>query len=191
MGWAWSGLPSPPSLHCHFCALPTPRSLCGRPLTTLYARCSIAFRRCSRAPGPSRCVLLLPSPSWLPRRGPALSLSPSLQHWLAESARLIAHTGLAVEWVTPLGIPIIQPYHQDSKVLVCAASMPTPTPVSGQASRPITLLPQPHRSMEGSRASPSAALETPASECGGGGQAAGLRGCWERTEGSAGPGDAT
>ena len=71
----------------------------------------------------------------------SLSLSLSLQHWLAESARLSAHTGLAVEWVTPLGIPIIQPYHHDSKVLVCAASMPTPTPVPGQASRPITLPP--------------------------------------------------
>ncbi|XP_045686780.1 DNA-directed RNA polymerase, mitochondrial [Phyllostomus hastatus] len=42
----------------------------------------------------------------------------AIQHWLAESARLIAHTGLAVEWVTPLGIPIIQPYHRDSKVLI-------------------------------------------------------------------------
>ncbi|KAM8765496.1 DNA-directed RNA polymerase, mitochondrial [Rhynchonycteris naso] len=42
----------------------------------------------------------------------------AIQHWLAESARLIAHTGFAVEWVTPLGIPVIQPYHQDSKVLI-------------------------------------------------------------------------
>lgn len=34
-----------------------------------------------------------------------------------------------MEWVTPLGIPIIQPYHHDSKVSVCTAltSVPTPT----------------------------------------------------------------
>ncbi|XP_029772334.1 DNA-directed RNA polymerase, mitochondrial isoform X2 [Suricata suricatta] len=42
----------------------------------------------------------------------------AIQHWLTESARLIAHSGSAVEWVTPLGIPIIQPYHRDSKVLI-------------------------------------------------------------------------
>nr|XP_044607567.1 DNA-directed RNA polymerase, mitochondrial isoform X1 [Equus asinus] len=42
----------------------------------------------------------------------------AIQRWLTESARLIAHTGSAVEWVTPLGIPIIQPYHHDSKILI-------------------------------------------------------------------------
>ncbi|XP_059950787.1 DNA-directed RNA polymerase, mitochondrial isoform X2 [Mesoplodon densirostris] len=42
----------------------------------------------------------------------------SIQRWLTESARLISHTGSAVEWVTPLGIPIIQPYHRDSKVMI-------------------------------------------------------------------------
>ncbi|XP_047633783.1 DNA-directed RNA polymerase, mitochondrial isoform X2 [Phacochoerus africanus] len=40
------------------------------------------------------------------------------QRWLTDSARLIAHMGSAVEWVTPLGIPIIQPYHRDSKVTI-------------------------------------------------------------------------
>nr|XP_055200034.1 DNA-directed RNA polymerase, mitochondrial isoform X2 [Nyctereutes procyonoides] len=42
----------------------------------------------------------------------------AIQHWLTESARLIAQTGSAVEWVTPLGVPIIQPYHRDSKVMI-------------------------------------------------------------------------
>lgn len=42
----------------------------------------------------------------------------SIQRWLTDSARLIAHMGSAVEWVTPLGIPIIQPYHRDSKVTI-------------------------------------------------------------------------
>nr|KAF6349773.1 RNA polymerase mitochondrial [Myotis myotis] len=46
------------------------------------------------------------------------SSTRAIQRWLTESARLIARSGLAVEWVTPLGIPIIQPYHHDSKVSI-------------------------------------------------------------------------
>ncbi|XP_021060015.1 DNA-directed RNA polymerase, mitochondrial [Mus pahari] len=42
----------------------------------------------------------------------------AIQHWLTESANLISHAGWPVEWVTPLGIPIIQPYHRESKVQV-------------------------------------------------------------------------
>ncbi|KPP62268.1 hypothetical protein Z043_119557, partial [Scleropages formosus] len=41
-----------------------------------------------------------------------------LQDWLTESARLIAKSGNTVEWVTPLGLPVIQPYHRGKKVLV-------------------------------------------------------------------------
>ncbi|XP_054329543.2 DNA-directed RNA polymerase, mitochondrial [Pongo pygmaeus] len=40
----------------------------------------------------------------------------AIQHWLTESARLISHTGFVVEWVTPLGVPVIQPYRLESKV---------------------------------------------------------------------------
>ncbi|XP_056614304.1 DNA-directed RNA polymerase, mitochondrial [Triplophysa dalaica] len=35
-----------------------------------------------------------------------------IQDWLTESARLIAKSGRTVEWVTPLGLPIVQPYHR-------------------------------------------------------------------------------
>uniref|UniRef100_A0A1A8KXL0 DNA-directed RNA polymerase n=1 Tax=Nothobranchius kuhntae TaxID=321403 RepID=A0A1A8KXL0_NOTKU len=35
-----------------------------------------------------------------------------IQDWLTESARLISKFGHTVEWVTPLGLPIIQPYHR-------------------------------------------------------------------------------
>ncbi|XP_004378589.1 DNA-directed RNA polymerase, mitochondrial [Trichechus manatus latirostris] len=44
------------------------------------------------------------------------SATRAIQHWLTESARLISHMGSAVEWVTPLGIPVIQPYHRTAKV---------------------------------------------------------------------------
>ncbi|XP_068175572.1 DNA-directed RNA polymerase, mitochondrial isoform X2 [Antennarius striatus] len=35
-----------------------------------------------------------------------------IQDWLTDSARLISKCGHPVEWVTPLGLPIIQPYHR-------------------------------------------------------------------------------
>ncbi|XP_052021283.1 DNA-directed RNA polymerase, mitochondrial isoform X2 [Apodemus sylvaticus] len=46
------------------------------------------------------------------------SSTRAIQHWLTESAHLIAHAGWPVEWVTPLGIPVIQPYHRESKVQI-------------------------------------------------------------------------
>ncbi|KAK2507039.1 hypothetical protein MC885_017042 [Smutsia gigantea] len=47
----------------------------------------------------------------------------AIQRWLTESARLIARSGSAVEWITPLGIPIIQPYHRDCRYKVVGGSM--------------------------------------------------------------------
>ncbi|XP_063003167.1 DNA-directed RNA polymerase, mitochondrial [Elgaria multicarinata webbii] len=47
-----------------------------------------------------------------------------IQDWLTQSARLIAQSGRTVEWVTPLGLPIIQPYHR-SKSTVVNSSMQT------------------------------------------------------------------
>ncbi|KAG8594623.1 hypothetical protein GDO81_001272 [Engystomops pustulosus] len=41
----------------------------------------------------------------------------SIQHWLTESARMISKSGNTVEWVTPLGLPIIQPYHRSKSVM--------------------------------------------------------------------------
>ncbi|XP_051928758.1 DNA-directed RNA polymerase, mitochondrial isoform X1 [Hippocampus zosterae] len=41
-----------------------------------------------------------------------------IQDWLTDSARLISKAGHTVQWVTPLGLPIIQPYHRTrSKML--------------------------------------------------------------------------
>ncbi|KAI3368300.1 hypothetical protein L3Q82_008012 [Scortum barcoo] len=41
-----------------------------------------------------------------------------IQDWLTESARLISKSGHTVEWVTPLGLPIIQPYHRTRSKVV-------------------------------------------------------------------------
>lgn len=71
--------------------------------------------------------MLSPCPAQpCPQEG-GLSLCLCPQHWLTQSARLISQAGSAVEWVTPLGIPIIQPYHRESKLVV---SEPLCTPLS-------------------------------------------------------------
>ena len=38
--------------------------------------------------------------------------------WLAECARLVAKEGQPVSWVTPLGLPVIQPYRAMHKATV-------------------------------------------------------------------------
>jgi len=42
----------------------------------------------------------------------------SIQDWLTECARIVSKTyGKPVEWVTPLGFPVVQPYHKAVKKL--------------------------------------------------------------------------
>ncbi|XP_039622586.1 DNA-directed RNA polymerase, mitochondrial [Polypterus senegalus] len=41
-----------------------------------------------------------------------------IQDWLTENARLIAKLGSTVQWVTPLGLPIVQPYHRTKSLVV-------------------------------------------------------------------------
>ncbi|KAM9618918.1 DNA-directed RNA polymerase, mitochondrial [Morphnus guianensis] len=49
------------------------------------------------------------------------SATRDIQNWLTESAKLIAQSGQTVEWVTPLGLPIVQPYYRSkSTVLNCS-----------------------------------------------------------------------
>ncbi|XP_053558818.1 DNA-directed RNA polymerase, mitochondrial [Bombina bombina] len=40
-----------------------------------------------------------------------------IQLWLTESARMISKSGSTVEWLTPLGLPIIQPYHRNKQMM--------------------------------------------------------------------------
>uniref|UniRef100_A0A8C9FCU2 DNA-directed RNA polymerase n=1 Tax=Pavo cristatus TaxID=9049 RepID=A0A8C9FCU2_PAVCR len=49
------------------------------------------------------------------------SATRDIQNWLTESAKLIAQSGRTVEWVTPLGLPIVQPYYRiRPTVLTCS-----------------------------------------------------------------------
>lgn len=45
---------------------------------------------------------------------------PLPKNWLTESAKLIAQSGRTVEWVTPLGLPIVQPYYRIKPTVVSA-----------------------------------------------------------------------
>nr|XP_033811524.1 DNA-directed RNA polymerase, mitochondrial [Geotrypetes seraphini] len=45
-----------------------------------------------------------------------------IQSWLTECAKMIAKSGSFVEWISPLGLPIIQPYHH-TKNLVCRSAL--------------------------------------------------------------------
>ncbi|NXM23899.1 RPOM protein, partial [Oxyruncus cristatus] len=62
------------------------------------------------------------------------SATRDIQNWLTESAKLISQSGRTVEWVTPLGLPIVQPYYRlKSTVLSCGMqNLSVRTPNSSQ-----------------------------------------------------------
>lgn len=83
---------------------------------------------------------------WEGMASPSSTLTPSassplLKNWLTESAKLIAQSGRTVEWVTPLGLPIIQPYYRSRVTVVsvqCEISwltLPVPWWEQGKHSR--------------------------------------------------------
>ena len=43
---------------------------------------------------------------------------PHTQDWLASSARKVGLAGRPMEWLTPLGLPVVQPYHKPSSKVV-------------------------------------------------------------------------
>lgn len=50
--------------------------------------------------------------------GKMFAKTREIQDWLTESALMIAKGGSSVEWVTPLGLPIVQPYHKKSQIWI-------------------------------------------------------------------------
>ena len=46
---------------------------------------------------------------------PPLILRYPTQDWLSISARKVALAKRPMEWVTPLGLPVVQPYHKPQK----------------------------------------------------------------------------
>ncbi|KFO89945.1 hypothetical protein N320_06339, partial [Buceros rhinoceros silvestris] len=51
------------------------------------------------------------------------SATRDIQNWLTESAKLIAQSGRTVEWVTPLGLPIVQPYYRSKATVVSSCAL--------------------------------------------------------------------
>lgn len=66
----------------------------------------------------SQQLISVCSPLTDKRVGIFVHWTTALQDWLTESARLISKSGHTVEWVTPLGLPIIQPYHRTRNKVV-------------------------------------------------------------------------
>ncbi|NWS18910.1 RPOM protein, partial [Pachyramphus minor] len=58
------------------------------------------------------------------------SATRDIQNWLTESAKLISQSGRTVEWVTPLGLPIVQPYYRFKSTVVseCLVAPAPPCP---------------------------------------------------------------
>ncbi|KFP71865.1 hypothetical protein N310_12262, partial [Acanthisitta chloris] len=52
------------------------------------------------------------------------SATRDIQNWLTESAKLISRSGQTVEWVTPLGLPIVQPYFRSRSTVVSVHTFP-------------------------------------------------------------------
>ncbi|XP_065601949.1 DNA-directed RNA polymerase, mitochondrial isoform X1 [Cyrtonyx montezumae] len=68
------------------------------------------------------------------------SATRDIQNWLTESAKLIAQSGRTVEWVTPLGLPIVQPYYRiRSTVLTCGLQSLSVKSSSNSNQRPDTV----------------------------------------------------
>ena len=47
----------------------------------------------------------------------------TMQDWLASSARKVSLAGRPMEWLTPLGLPVVQPYHKASSKIVSKNTM--------------------------------------------------------------------
>ncbi|KAK1896660.1 DNA-directed RNA polymerase mitochondrial [Dissostichus eleginoides] len=57
-----------------------------------------------------------------------------IQEWLTESAKLISKAGHSVQWVTPLGLPVIQPYHCTRRIVRSVLLCGSPEDLNGTGS---------------------------------------------------------
>ncbi|KFQ46686.1 hypothetical protein N333_04446, partial [Nestor notabilis] len=64
------------------------------------------------------------------------SATRDIQTWLTESAKLIAQSGRTVEWVTPLGLPIVQPYYRSKSTVVTGKGVQDASSILGRGLLP-------------------------------------------------------
>lgn len=50
--------------------------------------------------------------------GEMFTAAQAIQKWLSDTARTVALSGEPVTWITPLGLPIVQPYHKTTRKLL-------------------------------------------------------------------------
>lgn len=53
--------------------------------------------------------------------GEMFTAAVAIQKWFAETARMIALSGEPVAWITPMGLPVVQPYHRPKKTMAQTA----------------------------------------------------------------------
>jgi DNA-directed RNA polymerase len=53
--------------------------------------------------------------------GDLFSSADAIKGWLTTAARMVGNTGHPMAWVTPLGLPVMQPYRQDRDMVVHTA----------------------------------------------------------------------
>lgn len=117
----------PVALYLHFFSFPGP--FIRRQGDASWGEMVLQAQRGSSCPGAEvwRCTKLCGRSEaglcWEGMGSPSSTLtpaasSPPLKNWLTESAKLIAQSGRTVEWVTPLGLPIVQPYYRSRSTVV-------------------------------------------------------------------------
>ena len=50
--------------------------------------------------------------------GDLFNAADAIKGWLAEVARLVAHAEQPMSWITPLGLPVVQPYRRERSMMV-------------------------------------------------------------------------
>lgn len=97
----------------------------GSPVCAGLSRSAAGGRACRCWEGAGSAAACTNSSLFLP-------LFPPPKHWLTESAKLIAQSGQTVEWVTPMGLPIVQPYYRVRSTVVSVwwqSCIPSPVPL--------------------------------------------------------------
>ena len=70
--------------------------------------------------------------------GTLFERADAIKDWLAEAARAVAARDQAMSWVTPLGIPCVQPYREDARRLVSTVLQRMVVTDSGEAGLPVS-----------------------------------------------------
>ena len=69
--------------------------------------------------------------------GDLFSDANQIKEWFAKSAKVIAHTGEPVKWISPLGLPCVQPYKQVTSTQIIKTILQKITAVDSIENQPV------------------------------------------------------